>query len=841
VNARLALRLTLALWRDQPLRLAVTTLAIATGVALCSAIWFVNAGALAAFERAARQLVGEADLVLRGPRAGFAERSYAAVAAAPGVRVASPVLEVDVEVAAPRQQTLLRILGVDPFRAGALQPALFGELAPAPGRDFLDLFDARSIFLSPAAAAALGVGIGGRFEVLVGTQPRELLVAGLLSADAYPLPLGIMDIASAQWTLERLGVLTRIDVRLEPGAGADAVRARLEALLPPGTAAFTPQFEAARAASATRSYRVNLNMLALVSLLTGAFLVFATQSLSVLRRRTSLALLRALGVTRAGLRRALLAEGVGLGAIGAVLGVIAGHLLAAWLLARLRGDLGGGQLAAAGEPLQLQPLAALAFVAIGIAVAAAGAWLPAREAARAAPARALRAGDAEETLAPLTTVWPALVLLAAGAGLSLLPPLGGLPIAGYAAVAALLLGAVMLVPRVAGALLARMPPTGRTAFDLGVAQLRGRAGQATVALATIIVSFSLMVAMAIMVHSFRVSFERWLGELLPADVQLRAPQGADSVRFDERTQRAIALADGVARVQFRRVQQVLLGPDGGAVALIARDAPQELPLLRRAPSGAAAGRPVAYASEAVVDRYGARLGGELLLPLAGREIAFSVGGIFRDYGRSTGAIVIARDDYVARTGDRAATEASLWLAPGAAADGAIAAVRRAVEAAGGRAAALEMLATPEVRERSLRAFDRAFLLTYALEGIAVVIGLLGVAFAASSTVIARRAEFGMLRHVGLRRRDVRAMLAGEGLVSSAIGVLYGLLTGGALSLVLVYVINRQSFSWSIDLAIPWGLLAALSLVLVAAAAATSIASGRAATGEAAVRAVREDW
>jgi putative ABC transport system permease protein len=152
-----------------------------------------------------------------------------------------------------------------------------------------------------------------------------------------------------------------------------------------------------------------------------------------------------------------------------------------------------------------------------------------------------------------------------------------------------------------------------------------------------------------------------------------------------------------------------------------------------------------------------------------------------------------------------------------------------------------MLATPEVRERSLRAFDRAFLLTYALEGIAVVIGLLAVAFAASSTVIARRAEFGMLRHVGLRRRDVRAMLAGEGIVSSTIAVLYGLLTGGALSLVLVYVINRQSFSWSIDLAIPWGLLAALSLVLVAAAAATSIASGRAATGAAAVRAVREDW
>ena len=146
-----------------------------------------------------------------------------------------------------------------------------------------------------------------------------------------------------------------------------------------------------------------------------------------------------------------------------------------------------------------------------------------------------------------------------------------------------------------------------------------------------------------------------------------------------------------------------------------------------------------------------------------------------------------------------------------------------------------------MRAISLRIFDRAFLVTYALEAVAVGIGLLGVAFAASSAALARRGEFAMLRHLGMLRRQVLAMLAGEGLLTSLIGVLYGLALGGLLSLVLVYVINRQSFNWSVELAVPGLQLALISAVLVVAAALTATVSGRAAMSGETVRAVREDW
>jgi putative ABC transport system permease protein len=155
--------------------------------------------------------------------------------------------------------------------------------------------------------------------------------------------------------------------------------------------------------------------------------------------------------------------------------------------------------------------------------------------------------------------------------------------------------------------------------------------------------------------------------------------------------------------------------------------------------------------------------------------------------------------------------------------------------------AVEITTTSALHERSLQIFDRAFAITYALEVIAVIIGLTGVSFAASSTALARRAEFGMLRHIGMLRTQIIGMLADEGILTSAFGVIYGLVLGIALSLVLVFVVNRQSFNWSIDLAVPGWQLAALSLLLVAAAALTAILSGRAATGFSAVQAVREDW
>ena len=198
---------------------------------------------------------------------------------------------------------------------------------------------------------------------------------------------------------------------------------------------------------------------------------------------------------------------------------------------------------------------------------------------------------------------------------------------------------------------------------------------------------------------------------------------------------------------------------------------------------------------------------------------------------------MAQATWRAAGGDDRATEASLWLRPGVAPQDLEQRLRSTLPAV----ADLEIISSQALHDRSLRIFDRAFAITYALEGVAVLIGLLGVSFAASSAALSRRAEFGMLRHIGMLRRQVLGLIATEGLLTSALGVVYGLLLGLALSLVLVFVINRQSFNWSIDLALPLGPLCALSALLIIAATLTAVISGRAALSMDAVRAVREDW
>ncbi|HEY3809527.1 MAG TPA: FtsX-like permease family protein [Steroidobacteraceae bacterium] len=830
--------LTLSQLREQPLRAAASLAAIALGVALGVAVNLINASALAEFEQATRQVIGRPDLVIQGPAAGFEESLFVRLAHDAAVALASPVLEMNVGVSGPARPAL-KVLALDPFRAAQLQPELLAALS----RDVTALFEHDALALSSSAAAQYGVARGGQLVVDAGAGPKSLRIIDVLPESAYPGELGIMDIGAAQWTLGRLGQLTRIDLRLRAGGDAGRTLARLARLMPAGVFVVGAQAERGRVATATRAYRVNLGVLALVALLTGAFVVFSAQWLSILRRRSALGLLRALGVTRAELRRALLLESLAGGLAGSLLGVVLGALIAAALLHRLGANLGNGQLAALGASLRLQALPLLGYIALGTGAAVAGGALPAWQAARRAPALSLKPGDAEDYRGHLHTTLPGVGLVLAGTALAWLPPVGGLPLAGYLSIGSLLLGAVLLVPPITQRAMALLPHTGLAVTDTAFAQLRGSLASSSVSLASIIVSFSLMVAMAIMVHSFRDSFDRWLLRLLPADLQLRGALRSDVAGLSPDLQARLAALNGVTRIEFRRTQSLYLGAEHAPVTLIARDidtahAAETLPLLARQPNGAVApGLSPAWISEALQDLYGYRPGQLLQLPLAGRQQRFYVAGVWRDYVRAGGAIVIARSAYVAATGDHTATEASIWR--NAYTD--VGTLSAAIRATLGDVAGYELLSSPELRDRSLAAFDRAFVVTYALEAVAVLLGLLGVSVAASATALARRAQFGMLRHVGMLRRQVQWMFAGEGLALSSIAVLYGLLLGGMLSLVLVYVVNRQSFHWSIDLAIPWLQLAALSLSLIAASALTALWSGRAALSGDPIRAVREDW
>ena len=156
-------------------------------------------------------------------------------------------------------------------------------------------------------------------------------------------------------------------------------------------------------------------------------------------------------------------------------------------------------------------------------------------------------------------------------------------------------------------------------------------------------------------------------------------------------------------------------------------------------------------------------------------------------------------------------------------------------------AALEFSQPGDIRARTLTIFDRSFAVTYLLEAVAIVIGLFGVAATFSVQTLARSREFGMLRHVGVTRRQILALLAAEGGLLTALGIAMGCVLGFAISLILVFVVNPQSFHWSMSLHVPWTLIAGIGCVMLVSSCATAVMAGRRAVSVDAVRAVREDW
>ena len=862
-------------------RQLLSLLAIALGVAMGYAIQLINTVAIAEMTQAAQAMSGEADLVLRGASDGFEETLYPLLAKQPEVALASPVVEFEFRLAPkalqPRAASdgvvvrggVLAVQGVDMFRAAALQPML--AALSTPGEDGLDVLRPGQVFLSQPAADWLELQPGDALQVQRGLRMVSLRVAGLLPAEVFRQRLALMDIAAAQDFLAlesesaqpetQSGRLQRIDLRLRSGFALEAFKSRMQLLLPEGVWLELPQSGAERVSGLSRSYRVNLNVLALVALFTGGLLVFSSQVLSVVRRRAQFALLRVLGMTRRELARLVLFEALRLGAAGAALGLLLGYLLASALIARFGADLGAGHFNGLLPQLQIEPWAALLFFALGVLVSVLGSIAPALEAAAAAPARALRAGAEQAVFLRLAPPWPGLLLVAAGALLTQAPPWNGLPLPGYIAIALLLVGSILLMPRLAlwvfGALqrrvgnmqhavrASRSRPASASPAWLALQQLAGAPGQAMLSLASIVASVSLMVSMAIMVASFRTSLEHWLDQILPADLYLRTGSAGDSAFLSPAVQRQMAGLPSLQRVEFLHSQRLLIDPQQPALLLLARDVEpgqmeQVLPVTHRLSSvqqaqAAQSNRIPLWASEAAAERLAWQPGQQLQLPLfPGQQ--FYIAGVWRDYARQQGALLMARADWLRLGGDASASEAGFWLAPGAS----LASLRQALRDLPG-AAALDIAAPGEIRAASLAIFDRTFAVTYALEAVAVLLGLAGLSASFGALVLARRREFGMLRHIGMTRAQISAMLAREGLLVSALGLSVGLVLGWLISLVLIHVVNRQSFHWSMEVYLPWGNLLLFALGLLALATLTAVLSGRQAMTGDAVRAVREDW
>lgn len=839
--------------RHHPWRNALAVAAVMLGVALALAVQLINASALAEFASAVSTVNGQPDRELRARRGLLDDRWLARSLAQAGVAQASPVLSVRSHVLdGSGQRMAVEVVGVDALSVASVSPALMPIPAKDAGR--MDLFAADAVFLNGAARLALGEDVG-TVQVQSGLNWRSLRVTGTVNAPGGPLL--VMDIAAAQQLMDRVGSLSRIDLRLAPGSDADAVIAGMN--LPPEIVAQPPEQAGEQASNLSRAYRVNLTVLALVALFTGAFLVFSVLSLSVARRQQQFALLGVLGLSAPERLKLVLAESALLGLLGSALGVALGTGLAALALHVLGGDLGGGYFSGVSPPLRWSPGAALLYGVLGVVASVVGGWWPARATAQIAPALALK-GLGSGTAPDRRTHVFALMLMALAIGLAFAPPIGGIPLAAYFAVGLLLVGGIAALPLAVGALLDFVAPlvASRALPLLAVERSRRLRETAAVATSGVVASLALSVALTVMVASFRDSVTQWLDGVLPAQLYVRAGNtSGENSTLPEGFVNAVKGVAGVQRVAPLRSTPFLMNEALPPVTLLSRPlaqaddshAGQSLPLVK-GPADIPLPRQgenivAVYVSEAMVDLHGARVGGDLpKLALAFGERAantrFFVAGVWRDYARQHGSVVMDRSDFVQLSGDLRVNDLALHLAPTAVESEVQAAIRQLATSMGAENL-IEFASASEIRATSLRIFDRSFAVTYWLQAVAIGIGLFGVAASFSAQVLARRKEFGLLAHLGLTRRQILTVVALEGLAWTTLGALAGLALGLAVSVVLVDVVNPQSFHWTMDLALPWLRLLALCVAVVFAGTVTAWLAGRAAAGRDAVQAVKEDW
>jgi len=835
--ARLAVRQL----SSHPWQLGLAIVGIALGVAVAVSIDLANGSALRAFRLSTEAVGGRATHQVVGGPSGLPEDVYRRLRLELGVRRAAPVVEGDVAVAGHAGRTL-HVLGIDPFADADFRPYLEGQGGgEARGRDLLaragDLVGRGGTALIAASTARdLGLAIGRELAVDAGGARRTLAIVGLLQpADAGSAraleDLLVTDIATAQELFAAAGRLTRIDLMVDDAR----LLARIREALPAGADLVDAGAQAGATARMILAFQWNLTALSLLALVVGMFLIYQTMTFSVVQRRPLIGALRALGVTRGEVFVLVMSEALVIGVVGTLAGIALGFGMAQGLLRLVTRTINDLYFVLSVRDVALDPATLVKSVLLGLGVTALAALAPALE-ATAAPPRIVMSRASLETGARRGTRragWLGLAALAAG-GVVLAVPAG--IVVGFAGLFVVMVGCALVTPAAAVMLLRPVHGVAGAAFGLlGRLATRGivaALSRTSVAMAALTIAVAAAIGVGVMIASFREAVTSWLEGTLRADVYVSAPSLVGSrpdATLDPALVAHLAATPGVARASTSRgvVAQSARGP----VQVVALDVDPARPPRWRFREGSAAGvwdGDAVLVSEPYANRHDTDAGAAVRLRTDRGEQDFRVAGVFYDYGSSAGVVVMSRRTYDGAWNDRRISGLALEAAPGVDVDALVAAVRER----GGDGRRLVVRSNRALREASLEIFDRTFAITGVLRTLSVAVAFVGMLAALMALQLERTREIGVLRTLGLTPRQVWGLVTAQtgiiGLLSGVLAVPSGLL----LAAVLVFVINRRSFGWTMGLdPSPAILLQGVALAVLAALLAGLYPAWRMASAE----------
>jgi putative ABC transport system permease protein len=806
-------RLMLRPLRREPARTALTLLAIALGVAVVLAIDLAGDAAAGSFRSSVETLAGDADFEVSAP-GGLPASVAATLATLPYALRLRPRIEDSAEIV--QTGHVVPLIGVDMI---AEAPA--NEFGPP--QDLGDLSTTMQVWIG----GAFPHPASGTLELRINDRVVSLAIRGRLKGNTGEA--AVIDLALADRLLHRFGALDRILIRMPKGeTDLDAWQRRLRAALPSGVILERGGARTRENRKMLEAFRWNLRVLSYIALLVGAFLIYNTISVSVVRRRAEAGILRALGASRAAIGAAFLAESAAFGLAGSLLGILLGRLLALGAVKLVASTVESLYVSSTPAPITLTFSAALAALVLGTAVSILSGLAPALEASTVPPTEAMARGRVDYQSRVHKTrdlVLAALLALAALIG-SRMPPVEGKPLFGYLAALLLVAAGSLAIPFLVSAFCnASGAPLGRF---LGVEALLAGRGLAaslrrtSVLTAALAIAVAMMAAVGIMVGSFRETVSLWMQNQLKADLYLR-PAGPESA--DRHPVMAASVADRIEQLPevlaVNRFRAYAISFNGLPATLASTDMSIELrfgrlkflgPVDREVIFRLIGQGNYAIVSEPFANKHHVAAGSTLTLSLGGDPVPLRILGVYYDYASERGYILLDRHVLLHYLPDPAPSNVAVYLKPGVPFDEGRSAVERAASSHG-----VLVIANRSLRDEAMRIFDRTFAITYALEAVAILVAVMGMAGALLALIIDRRRELGLLRFLGASASQIRRLILFEagllGLLANTIGLALGVL----LSLILIYVINKQSFGWTIQFHWPAAvLLGSLTTVFLAA-------------------------
>jgi putative ABC transport system permease protein len=810
-----------------PWHAILSVLGVGLGVAVVFSIDLVNHSAKTAFRMSTEAVAGRATHHIIGGTRGIADSLYTHLRVELGLRQTAPIAEGYVGIARYPGRAF-HLLGVDPFAESPFRSPLQSARLFAEGDLIPFLLSTGTIVIPNTLATALNIEKGDSLELRSGIEKMTATVVGFLDvaseADRGFDNVLICDVSTAQEILGMTGRLSRIDL-IVPVQGREDFLRRVRSTLPPGTDIIRSRSRSVKLENMTVAFSQNLLALSLLALVVGMFLIYNTMTFSVVRRRNLIGDLRTLGVTRSSIFSLVLFEAAAIGVLGTAGGVVGGLALAKALIGMVTQTINDLYYVLNVRSIVVMPLTLVKAAALGIGATLLSAALPAWEATRTPPrfvqSRSLLESSIRRSIPRLTIA--GFLLLIIGVVILRFPArhlwvafAGMLPlIAGFALLSPGFL--VLVMGHVPDFLERRLGLLARMAVRGMLSQL----SRSAVAIAALAIAVGTTVGVTIMVDSFRKSVVEWLERTLNADIYVSPPYlvaSRNDGTIDPDLAETLSGLEGVSGANM--IRGILTETQHGIANLIALRSVGGSERRFRIIEGTAADAwpavkagPGAMVSEPYAYRYDVSPGDSVIVPTASGRRAFVIVGVYMDYASDMGTVMIDLDAYRWDWRDTAVSGIGLFLERPDSAD----AIIRRINSLLTSQDELLVRSNRTLRETSIEIFDRTFAITYILRTLTVIVAFIGVLSALVALQLERARELGVLRAIGLTPGQLWRMVT---LQTGLMGFVAGLIAlpfGTILAAILVFVINKRSFGWTLQMHLSAGIFVqALVLALIAA-------------------------